>query len=237
MSVSYDCKPVSNRVIVSAAAGEHYQRLQVRTLAACQKYGEADVAFQTLRDVWHYGRKLDVISAAGHRFVMWMDCSFMPVASLEPLWKEIEERGWFVPGQGSSKLSTWASDEALIDYEITREQAAAIPMCLSGIVGLDTSDPVGHEIFRRWKLLRRTFNGAHYNRPGEPQKVMGDKLTGHVSWDASVEGHRHDEAALSFVLWKLGLEPIRSRYLEVDQPEGFIIGRNFVNIDGTYADF
>lgn len=227
---------MSDRIIVSVAAGTHYEKLQVRTFAACREFGEADLGFSVVRDVWHYERKLDAIAAAGRRYVMWMDVSFQPVASLEPLWNEIEQRGWFAALQGRSKLSTWASDEALEVYDISRQTAAAIPMCLSGVVGLDLGTHDGIRILMHWNDLRSTFHGAHYNRPGEEQKNMGNKLTGHVSYDPSVEGHRHDEAALSFVLWKMGLQPVRTRFLEVDQPEGFIIGRNFVRGDGTYAD-
>ncbi len=229
---------MSDRVIVSAVAGEHYRQLQRRTRHACQSWcPESDMDFHSYSgDVWHYELKLDAIRAGGDRIVLWMDASFQPVARLWPLWEHIEKYGWFVPAQGHSKLGTWVSDNALVEYEITRDTAYTIPLCLSGLVGLDMRQPIAQEMFAAWNALRGTFEGPHYNRPGlRSQERMGNKSIGHVSWDPTVEGHRQDEAALSFVLWRMGLDPVASRFLEIDQTEGFIIGRNMQNEDGSYA--
>ncbi len=228
-------------VIVSRAAREHYINLQRRTVRACAEFApEAAIDFAGIAGyVWDYGYKIDAINQArrnGWRVVLWMDVTFQPIAPLDLLWAHIQEYGWFVPLQSSSMLGTWASDDALVVYGIDRDEAMSIPLCFSGIVGLDFGNAVAVEIFEAWERLRPTFDGAHYNRPGEELEELGNKFTGHVSYDSRVEGHRHDEAALSFVLASKGLRPVVSSFLSIDNPENFTIARNVVRIDGTYAD-
>lgn len=230
---------MKSRAIISSVAGEHYFALQHRTKRACFKWGNAHVFSERVSEPWDYRKKLDMIEmivGLGYRFVLWMDVSFMPVAHLEPLWDRIEGQGWFAPKQGDARLGTWASDAALDGYGISRDVASEIPMCFSGLVGIDTQSAMGRKVVLQWRALADTFAGAHYNRPGEEIKPMGNKTTGHCSNDPRVEGHRHDEAALSFALWSLGLKPAVSTFLSIDHSEGYIIGRNFVNLNGTYAD-
>ncbi len=228
-------------VIVSRAAREHYINLQRRTVRACAEFApEAAIDFAGIAGRhWEYGYKIDAINEArlnGWRVVLWMDVTFQPIAPLTPLWEHIKEHGWFIPLQSSSMLGTWASDYALADYGIDRDQAMSIPLCFSGIVGLDFANPVAVDIFEAWARLRGTFGGAHYNRPGELIEELGNKFTGHASYDPRVEGHRHDEAALSFVLASRGLKPVVSTFLSIDNPDSFIIARNVVRIDGTYVE-
>lgn len=227
-----------DRVIVSDVAGEHYINLQRRTLNACfQHNAGADARFTSSFEPWNYVSKVDSIKRAvseDFRFILWMDVSFQPVLSLEPIWQYIAEHGWFIPKQGSSVLGAWCTDDALQSYGITRDQAMDIPLCFSGLVGLDMQSSHARLILQRWNRQRCAFAGPHYNRPGDPILPMGNKFTGHCSYDPRVEGHRHDEAALSFVLWSLGLKPSETSFLSMDNPDGYIIGRNFVNENGTY---
>lgn len=184
---------------------------------------------------WMYGFKLaalaEAIDTAGFRYPMWMDTSFQPIASIERVWGHIETHGWYIPRQYCSVLGTWASDIALNKYGITRDTAMEIPLVFSGIVGLDMRTDIGLAIWREWKEYRDSFNGPHYNEPGLHEwRKSGYKWYGHCSDDPRCEGHRHDEAALSFVLWKLGLTPDSAGFLTIDNPAG-VIGHRVPDYD------
>lgn len=228
------------RTIVNCAIGGHYRALQPRLQAACETHcPEAKLMFWQdyptgcqPHPQQQYGFKIHAIQAAidsGAERVLWIDCTFIPTASIEPLWDVVETEGWYAPKQGDSKLGTWATDTALEIYGINRDEAMQVPMVFSGLVGLNlTPGNVGSEVLRRWRDLyqRGAFNGPHRNIPGEPVQLWGNKLSGHCSNDPRCEGHRHDEAALSFVLHSLGLVPRRHGFLTLETPEGFI-ARNF----------
>ncbi len=227
------------KFIVSRTSGEHYQSLQRRTYSQCMRFKRDENLIFDYVHRWTYDQKLDAIEQAyqaGARYVLWMDVSFEPVAPLDPIWEIVERNGWFVSKQGESTLGTWTSDDALFHFGINRDQAMEIPLCLSGLVGLDLGAHTGQEILRRWKLLAHTFPGNYYNVPGEVQKPLGAKTTGHASFDPRCEGHRHDESALSFVLWDMGLRITTSPLMSVYYDEGFVVGRNFRREDGSYAD-
>ena len=227
------------RFIVSRTSGDHYQALQRRTFSQCERWRTDEKLIFDYVHVWGYHQKLQAIEQAqqaGARYVLWMDVSFEPVASLEPIWEIVERQGWFVSKQGESMLGTWTSDDALFDYGISRDQAMEIPLCLSGLVGLDLRSDVGRQIFTMWRELAHTFPGNYYNVPGEAQKPLGAKTTGHASFDPRCEGHRHDESALSFVLWQMGLKIETSPLMAVYYDSGYVVGRNFRREDGSYAD-
>ncbi len=158
----------------------------------------------------------------GFRYVLWMDSSFQPIASIEPIWKHIEEHGWYVPSQADSFLGTWTSDAALRSYGIFRDHAMKIPLAFSGLIGLDMEHPTGKIIWRDWQhtFWVDAWDGPHYNQ-GITERA-GYKLKGWCSDDPRCEGHRHDESALSFVLHQNGLKPVQSSFLTLDDPAGII---------------
>ena len=87
-----------------------------------------------------------------------------------------------------------------------------IPLVYTGLIGLDMQCDAGKEIWYQWDRLykRGAFKGAHENAPLYPWEDHGAKWRGHCSMDKRCEGHRHDESAMSFVLWKLGLKPMEN---------------------------
>lgn len=228
------------RTIVNCAIGGEYPAMQATLEAACEKHcpDAARLFWQDYpkncppHEQQQYGFKIHAIQAAIDRHaerVLWLDCTFIPTASIEPLWDAIESVGWYAPQQGDSRLGEWASDAALKIYGISRDEAMEVPLVYSGIVGLDlTPGGTGAEVFRLWCDLyqRGAFNGPHRNDPGEPMQPWGNKFSGHCSDDPRCEGHRHDEAALSFVLYSLGLIPRCLGFLTLESPDGFI-ARNF----------
>lgn len=228
-----------DRVIVSTVAGDHYDALQPATFRSYQRWSpETAFMFSSAPlGQWEYSWKVAAIERArryGYRYVLWSDVSFKAIRPIDPLWRRIQGHGFFVQKQGDSWLWNWVSDDALGRYGIDRATARNIPLCFSGLVGFDFSNMVAVEMFERWKALADSFAGPHYNIPGQTPVRRGNKYDGHVSFDEGVQGHRHDESALSFVLWKMGLTPDISTLLEVDGVTGFVIGRNFQNPDGTF---
>lgn len=163
--------------------------------------------------------------AQGFRHVLWMDSAFQPIASIEPLWAAIERDGWYIPPQLAEKLGRWCSDAALAKFGIDRAEAYRIPLVYSGLVGMDLDSEKGRAIWEGWQEMYElgSFDGPHKNIPGAPMTAWGNKWEGHVSDDPEVQGHRHDESALSFVLHRVGLVPQKRGYLTIEgDPRAFI---------------
>lgn len=166
---------------------------------------------------------------AGFRYILWMDCVFQPQASIEPVWRHIEETGWYLVPQGDSYLHHWCSDAALADYGISRETASCIHLLFSGLIGLDMQHELGQTIWRRWKELyeKGSFNGPHRNVPGGEMKPWGHKYAGHVSSDPSVLGHRHDESALSFIVYDMGMVCEHTRFTTLEDKQKGVIRHGY----------
>jgi predicted O-methyltransferase YrrM len=240
-----------DRVIVSADIGNHYADEFRVTKANCNRY---------CADSWRiyhsdypkdcpphnlqmYAFKLFAMEEAiraGFRYILWMDSSLAPLASIEPLWKIIKKQGYYAapqydgditppPRHWSSKigatLGTWCSDSALGVFGISRQEAFEIPLALTGLVGLDMRNPIAQKIWDMHKTFyaRGVFNGAHQNVRGQQITPSGNgKFIGHVSDDPRVHGHRHDETSFSFALHKLGLKPVNLGFWTLESPSGFI---------------
>ena len=209
------------RVITSAGIGHHYRELLRSTVNHCAVHCP-----ETWRRWWdilppgcpsheesQYAFKIHALEEpirSGFQHVLWMDTTFQPIDSIEPLWAHIQETGWFVAEQ-SAHLGSWTSDRALRIFGISRDEAMEIPLVYSGLVGINQASEVGLKIWERWRELYAAgaFRGPHYNESCvDPWVARGLKWAGHCSNDPRCEGHRHDESALSFVLHELGLKPV-----------------------------
>jgi len=210
-------------VIVGAGIGTHYRKLFRSTINHCEVHcpDAWKLWYESLpancppHEESQYAFKIYALLRAveGFQYILWMDATFQPTASIEPLWERIRADGWYVAAQGA-ELGNWVSDAALNLFGISRDAAMEIPLVYSGLVGLDLRHSLGNEIWRRWKEWHDAgaFNGPHRNLPGAPMAVWGEKWTGHCSLDPRCEGHRHDEAALSFVLHSMGLKPLTANF-------------------------
>lgn len=238
----YVSRTIRDRIIVCCGIGSHYQRGYHSTLNHCDVYEPATWQLFShdypdgcpTQSESQYAFKIHAMQRAidaGFRFVLWMDTAFQPIASIEPLWQHIEANGWFVPRQHAAVLGNWSTDEMLRLVSMSRGDAMRVPLCFSGIVGLDMASPIGKHIWDAWKTLFEmgAFMGPHQNEPGVPAHPWGQKIAGHCSDDPRCEGHRHDESALSVVLWDLGLIP-RSEFLTMYNADG-IIGHHVPDYD------
>src|SRR6185369_4818723 len=228
-------RTLGDRCIVSAGTEPKYYEQLHSTRLHCTKY--APEAWQ----LFYYGYPdgcprqsqrqyafkifaLERVVAAGFPIALWLDSAFQPVGSLKPLWEEIEEQGWYIQKQGDAVLGNWCSDAALAIFGISRDKAMEVPLCYSGLVGLNLRKPTGDQIWTHWKDLyeKGAFDGPHQHVYGMSPGPWGDKLQAHCSEDARCLGHRHDESALSFILYDMGLEPRTEPFLRIDRPVGFI---------------
>jgi hypothetical protein len=223
----------NDRVIVSAGLGAHYAAGLESTRAHCANH--CPDAWQLFyrdypegcprQNEQQYAFKIWAVNEAvrqGFRYILWMDSVFQPIGSLEPLWEVIDCEGWYVPPQLSEKLGRWCSDAALDIFGIDRAEAYKIPLVYSGLVGVDMWSR--SSILRDWTEMQRrgAFNGPHVNVPGSPMRPWGNKWEGHVSDNWEVQGHRHDESALSYILYSKGLTPVNMGFLTLESTAGFI---------------
>lgn len=234
LPAGYRERTIDDRIIVCCGIGEHYGPGFRSTLNHCSVYDPEtwQLFYNQLPDgcpphsEMQYAFKIyamDRAIQAGFRYVCWMDATFQPVAPLEPLWNRVKEHGWYVPRQLEARLGNWISDAALSIIGVNRDEVMDIPLVYSGIVALDMCSPRGRSIWQLWRDTCNAglFNGPHRNQPG-PLVPWGNKIAGHCSDDPRCEGHRHDEAALSWVLHSLRLQPERTGILEMEDARGCI---------------
>lgn len=232
---STSVRTARDRIIVSCGIGAHY-RARLRSTVnhcavhcpdtwrlfyddypiGCPPHHEQQYAFK----IYALQRAI----AAGFRYVLWMDTSFQPIASIEPLWKIIEEQGWFVARQGDARIGTWISDNALGYFGGGRDSLMETPLCYSGLVGLDLKNQTGFDIWNRWTASYAigAWNGPHFNTKQRAMHLNGLKYHGLCSDDPRCEGHRHDEASLSMILYLLGLTPMTTGLLTLESERGII---------------
>jgi len=222
--------------IVGCGIGLHYRKALRSTVNHCEVYcpeawklwyDDYPIGCPTHRDnpyafkIFALQRVID----AGFRYVLWMDTSFQPIGSIEPLWKHIEEHGWFAAKQGDSMLGEWISDHALGLCSGARDELMNVPLVYTGIVGLDLGNAVTRRlIWEPWKEAMQlgVFRGAHFNAPIGEQWEAGHKWHGWCSEDSRCKGHRHDEAALSYILHAGGYKVEASPFLTLENEKGFI---------------
>ena len=190
------------RIIVSCDIGKHYPEDFLTTQRNCDLYcgdswrlyysdypdgcpphSERQYAFKVYA--------MEEAIRAGFRFVLWIDSSLAPLAPIGPLWKRIEQHGWYAAPQYSgiteghpwrhwasstqATLGQWCSDAALNIFGISRTESFSIPLALTGLVGLDMRHPTAQIIWRMHKEFyhQGVFNGAHVNSPGSPNVPAG----------------------------------------------------------------
>jgi len=196
------------RALVSVAT-EPYHILQDRQI---QWFGEVDPG--CLTRLWReipkswpsheqrpYAFKSRALVAAAETIdlLLWCDAAVVPIRSMAPLWKRIEQDGYWVMNNGW-KNDAWTATEA---YEIlfpgmplakARQANKEIPHVCAAAFGVNVKHPIGQ------MLLSDYFRLCDTEAIRGPWKNTPDTRCG----PPGVLGHRHDQTILSIVAHDLG---------------------------------
>ena len=139
----------------------------------------------------------------GYDTILWLDASFWAVKDPMLVFKVIDQRGYALWKAGWSP-GEWASDRALVQLGVTREEAFGYPLVMGGAIGLSIHDTRAMELQKR--MLRYASDGKTF--PG-----AWDNKQQQVSKDPRVLGHRHDQPPLGVESKRLGMEAFDGPYL------------------------
>ena len=146
--------------IVSAAIGGNYragQRRLERSLKAFSYMGAVQL-WEQWPEAHHmdegnnYNIKAATLARAilrRHRILIWMDCTCVATAPLDPLVERIKERGYYLASSGYSAGQT-CTDRQLEAAGITRDAAMDIPDTATGTIGIDLTDERATAFLREW---------------------------------------------------------------------------------------
>lgn len=159
-----------------------------------------------------------------------LDAAFCPIRPIHPLIDHIAMTGYYLCRNGF-RVGEWCQDAALGPLGITRKESFEIPEASSYCVGLNFTKPEPNELLDRWCESWPTFAGPHTNTkrsstdPGFPTRNPG-----WCSDDPRVNGHRHDQTALSVIAHKLGMDQLVRRpkftaYLGQEGPETVLVNQ------------
>ena len=120
----------------------------------------------------------------GYTRVLWLDSSVWAIKNIQPVFNDILKNGFFLEDSGHM-IGTWSNDNCLKYFKLTRKKANKMRMISSGFVGIDIENPIGLELFEKWKksMLAGTFIGSWIN-------------------------HRHDQTSLSIIAQTMGLDKL-----------------------------
>jgi hypothetical protein len=149
--------------------------------------------------------------AAKRRYdlVLWLDARCVVIRKLDPVFAEIEERGYVLFRNRRFVLGEWASDLALDLFGLSREQALGLPEVNAAALGLDLRNPVAASFLDSWYEAAR--DGRAFRGTVEPLRSWEDyqdvkrNRSGKVSTDPRVRGHRHDQTVAGILAHRLDL--------------------------------
>lgn len=149
--------------------------------------------------VCHYGFKLFCFAHAqrkGFDSILWLDASVYAVGNIDHLFDEIESEGYIMQEAGHM-CGTWATDEALKWYGVTRDEAMDMPMYgNAGFLGLSFKYEIANVFFNEWS---RSMLAGLFNFPW-------DNKDGSLSSDPRCEGSRQDMENGSIIANLLGMK-------------------------------
>lgn len=126
--------------------------------------------------------------------VLWLDCSMVPIQSLDSIWKRLDELGYLLLDNAGWTTGQWCTDAAMQYFGKTRDELLAMPHLMALCMGFDRDNPLTQEFFKRWKqaCVDGMFKGPWTN-------------DGTISSDPRVLGHRHDQTCGSIIATDLGM--------------------------------
>lgn len=136
-----------------------------------------------------------VAMARGYDIIVWGDSSITARKGTKPFTEHIKQHGYWIGGSGHNAAQT-ASDAQLQYFGVSRDWAANVHDCATGLFGFDVSRPEMRAVVNDWIQAGRdgAFNGS--------------RAHGGQSKDPRFRFCRQDQSAMSLVLGKHGI-PLR----------------------------
>ena len=87
----------------------------------------------------------------GYKKILWLDSSILPLVSVNLLFKEIKEKGYFVMGN-SHNIGPYMNENAAQALGVSLEESFHIPSCSAGLFGIDFSCPQAAAVLQDWYM-------------------------------------------------------------------------------------
>lgn len=134
----------------------------------------------------------------GYKVVLWLDSSFWALKNPMPMIDFINENGLYFFKSGYP-ISATATDKLLRYENEYREDLVDVPEFATGAVGINISNPLGEEFFKRWMIHcdLAMFKG---------NRIHDEKDSKHPLFKFS----RQDQSSASMILHKMGIKNIET---------------------------
>lgn len=142
-----------------------------------------------------YNCKADALEQAmkrGYTTLIWGDSSITARKNTSPFTEHIREHGYWI-GQSGHNAAQTASDAQLQYFGVSRDWAANVHECATGLFGFDVSRPEYRKVVEEW--IQAARDGA----------FRGSRHHGGQSSDRRFLFCRQDQSAMSLILGKHGI--------------------------------
>lgn len=129
---------------------------------------------------------------AGYDRIIWGDSSIYAVRSLDRFLTTVDEKGYWI-GQSGYNAAQTANDAQLQYFGVSRDWAAQVPDCATGVFGVNMMSPDGRAFIETW--IQAAKDGA----------FKGSRHHGGQSSDPRFLFCRQDQSAASLILGKQGM--------------------------------
>ena len=99
----------------------------------------------------------------GYKRVLWLDTAVLPIVSLNAIFNTIQEKGYFVMGNGHM-IGQYMNEEAAKAFGIHLQDAYQIPSCSAGLFGVDFTNAKAHHVIDRWYALAHHASAFYSER-------------------------------------------------------------------------
>jgi hypothetical protein len=173
----------------------------------CPSHAEEPYAFKLAA--------IQTVRAKGFRFVFWCDSVLQLLRPIETMLPAVAAVGVYLPEDGW-RCGTFANDNALRAFGVTRDEAMEISSIWACFMGFDFASPVADEFMRRWSKAGE--GGLFRGKPWNTDRTE--------SQDPRCRGHRHDQTCAELIAHQMKI-PLSPRVLSPDPdcPTRYFMGR------------
>lgn len=149
---------------------------------------------------------LNYAKEKGYKYILWLDSNMICIRKPVTIFKKIIKNGYYISSSYTTKMGYWCSDIALENFGIDRETSFKITEVNPSYVGINIYNSIAIKLLNEWN--KYALDGITFR--GIPQNYLLSETNkndrGIVSKDTRVKGHRHDQTALSYLVWKYKLK-------------------------------